>query len=188
MFCVHCGKPSNDQVMFCPHCGKQASRAAAPAPAASANVYTETAVPQNLYSTQFHQAPQPVQKQPKEKDPNAGKKLAVTLYSLGGAVVLGLGIWGGLAILGADGGKSALAEGLTTNCDNVFSEADVFDAEVQDGRGLKTFSVFVDGRSMDWVLVQESSSEYFFEIDSIFSASAIRAQYLGCELAFTVRK
>jgi hypothetical protein len=181
MFCVHCGKPSNAQVRFCPHCGKQASGAAAAAPAAPA-------VPQNLYSTAIPQTPQPVQKPTKEKDPNSGKKLAIALSSLGGAVVLGLGIWGGIALLGSGGEKSALAEGLTNNCDTVFSEADVFDAEVQDKRGLKTFSVFVDGRSMDWVLVQESSAEYSFEIDSIFSASAIRAQFLGCELAFTVRK
>lgn len=188
MFCIHCGKPSNAQVRFCPHCGKQASGAAAAAPAAPGPGIGATAVPQNLYSTALPQTPQPIQKPTKEKDPNAGKKLAIALSSLGAAVVLGIGIWGGIAILGPGGEKSALAEGLTNNCDTVFSEADVFDAEVQDERGLKTFSVFVDGRNMDWVLVQESSSEYSFEIDSIFSASAIRAQFLGCDLAFTVRK
>lgn len=186
MFCIHCGKPTNPQVRFCPHCGKPSGAATATpqVPQVSNNP-----APQNVYTTQFQPVPQPVSKPPKERDPKAAKKLVIAISSALGVVLIAGGIWGGIVLFGSgDAQKAALAEGLTQNCDVSFLSEDVFDAEAQAAGGIKTLSVLVEGRNIDWVLVEETSSEYLFEIDSIYSASAIRAQYLGCELAFTVRK
>lgn len=190
MFCVHCGKPTNPQVRFCPHCGKPAGNAAAAPMAAPVPQVSNAQAQQNLYSQQqFQPVAPPSPKQPKERDPKATKKILIAVGSVLGAAFLGAGIWGGIILFGSgDAQKAALAEGLTQNCDTAFLAEDVFDAETQSSNGIKTLSVFVEGRNMDWVLVEETSAEYVFEIDSIYSASAIRAQYLGCELAFTVRK
>ncbi len=188
MFCVHCGKQFNPQARFCPHCGKPSSGAPSTPVTTSAPQVNPYQAQQNIFAQQ-PQVPQPQPKQPKERDPESGKKLAIIIGSIAAAALVAGGIWGGIVLFGAaDSQKAALAEGLTANCDSAFTPSDVSDAEVQDSRGLKTFSVFVSGGNMDWVLVEETSSEYSFEIDSIYSASAIRAQDEGCELAFTVRR
>lgn len=190
MFCVHCGKPANAQVRFCPHCGKAAGGApATPAVAAPAPQVSNIQAQQNLYSQQYQPTPQSSPKQPRERDPKATKKVLIAVGSVLGAALIAAIVWGGIVLFGSgDAQKAALAEGLTQNCDSSFLAEDVFDAETPSSKGLRTLSVFVDGRNMDWVLVEENSAQFSFEIDSIYSASAIRAQYLGCELAFTVRK
>lgn len=183
IYCIHCGKPSPAGVTFCGHCGKPTSSGNAPGA-----VQPQYVAPTQQFETFPIPKPFKEPKPPRTPDPQAAKKLMFAGIGVGALIVIALAVWLISAwISNSSADVRALEEGLLSNCEGL-SQAPAVSREELNETGNQTYLVEVDGESMAWVLSAETSSRFEFEVDSIYSASAIRAERLGCRLAFSASK
>jgi hypothetical protein len=185
-FCVYCGKQYSETDRFCPFCGKPAPGFAGNESGLDRSSSATSNQPRNhLKSAQETDRVPSKEAVPKKRAAFPGKALGIGIGSL-----VGLGGLAGTVILIPEflGGEpvelAAFKSGVSANCDRIGSDYQVELSTELDQSGQPMIRLIVGEDEMNWTYEPVAGNFFLFEIDSIYSPSAVRAEKLGCSLIF----
>lgn len=185
-FCVYCGKQFAATDKFCPFCGKLSPQAASPIAQAWSDPVNRTQ-PTNLSQPKIQEKPaSSVSKKPKTRSQKiSGKAIALGLGSaVGLAALLGGGFLLVSTLNATPSELAAFNSGINSNCDRLGPDYVVEFATETDDSGRPLIILAVGSEEMFWTYEPVAGNVYLFQIDSIYSPSAVRAERLGCTLRF----
>jgi hypothetical protein len=183
-FCVYCGKQYAESDRFCPFCGK-------PSPGSSSSNSGPTS--QTVSTPQRPQEPDYQSSDQRSGYPETRKRRgAPNLKAIGIGIgsLAGIGALVGTAVFvsGLLGGEStelaAFESGILANCDPFGADYQVEFSTELDQAGQPMILLIVGADEMNWTFEPVAGDFFLFEIDSIYSPSAVRAEKLGCSLRF----
>jgi hypothetical protein len=183
-FCVYCGKSFGSGDKFCPFCGKPNASQQPKQPNVALEENLETYQQPRLVSNHLVQGVKPQEHANKPKINS--KLIGIGAASVASALLIGLGfvflpslLDGGSKELEAfEAGARASCSSLPVDIEVSFSEFDVDEA------GNPLIDLRIGNDLMQWKSTSVAGDVYLFEIDSIYSPSALRAQKFGCDLRF----